>query len=160
MKEGLGLGLPRRTFQMHQPVSIQASGGIGGCVSRRNKSRTTVPALLCPSHRGAQPGNPRAMCRASGWEWAGVTQSSLVGRARCWAGLLGRGQVREERKQVVGGSSPRLFWKVLGGGGTVSEEIQAPTLESRSQASLLSEGPISKVPPSQYQAGAAQNREP
>lgn len=75
-----------------------------------------------------------------------------------WLGLLGRGQVREQRKQVVGGSSPGLFWKVK-----ALVSLRKPRLqlrESRPQTSLLSEGPISKVPPSQYQAGTALKRGP
>lgn len=89
-----------------------------------------------PAHptEGAQPGSPGAMwVRAFGWEqkegWgSGLASSwsSLVGGQAAGLGWLGRGQVREESKQLVGGGSPRLFWKVLGGGAGVSEEIQAP----------------------------------
>lgn len=109
----------------------------------------------------------RGMCvRASGgsrgegvpgavdWPHPSVEGGLLAGLG--WPG--GR-QMREKRKQAVGGVLPD-FWKVLGGVAGVPEEIQALAQGVAAPDPLLSEGPISKVPAIQYQVGTAPNREP
>lgn len=131
----------------------------GGKAGWELQEHTEGRRFLLPSAHpavGAQHGTPGAMWRASGWVRAGVAQEQP-----CREGmLLGRGQVREKREQMMGGSSPNSSGRCWEEGPVSLKKSRFQLWESRPQTSLLSEGPISKVPPSQCQAGAATNRKP
>lgn len=128
--------------------------------------------LLSPSaHRteGAQPGNAGATWmrvlggsrgRACGSGLA-LLWSSLGGGQAAGLGWPGTGQVREEGQQAgLGVVLPDCSGRCWEEGLVSLRKSRLWLRKLRPQTSVLSEGPISKVPASQYQAGQSQPGSP
>lgn len=142
---------------------------MGHHVDHSNASvNISASVCVCVCGGGGHSLATRGMCvkvsGGSGGEGGpgGVGWPHPSGEGRLLAGLgwPGGRQMREKRKQAVGGVLPDCSGRCWEEWLVCLRKSRLQLREWRPQTSLLLEGPISKVPAIQYQVGTAPNREP